>query len=131
MLVCNLKAEIVNVETAFLHRDSREEIFMEIPEGMDAAKEYCLSLNKKIYAMVQNERQFHVKLVEALKSWGFKASEVNPYLWTKSSLLGMVMIVIYVDDFLTIGIEEAIEEVILKHFRGLNYTTSNRFQIIH
>jgi hypothetical protein len=85
---------------------------MEILEGMDAAKEDCLSLNKTIYVLVQSERHLHIKLVEVLKSCGFKGSEVDPYLWIKHSSLGMVMIVIYVDDFHTIGTEEAIEEVI-------------------
>jgi hypothetical protein len=41
-----------------LHRDLKEEIFMEIVEGMDAAKEDCLSLNNTIYGLVQSERQF-------------------------------------------------------------------------
>jgi hypothetical protein len=45
MLIWNLKAKIVDVETAFLHGDLKEKIFMEIPEGMDAAKEDCLYLN--------------------------------------------------------------------------------------
>ena len=48
MLVWNLKAKIIDVETAFLHGDLKEEIFMEIPKGMDADKEDCLSLNKTI-----------------------------------------------------------------------------------
>jgi hypothetical protein len=52
--------------------------------------------------------------VEAFKSCGFKGSEVDPCLWTKHSSLGMVMISTYVDDCLTIGTEEAIEEVKIK-----------------
>jgi hypothetical protein len=55
--------------------------------------------------------QFYIKLVEALKCCGFNGSEVDPCFWTKYSSLGMVMIAIYVDDYLTIGAEEAIEEV--------------------
>jgi hypothetical protein len=80
MLVWNLKAKIVNVETAFLHGDLKEEIFMEIPEGMNAVKEDCLSLKKTIYGLVQSLRQFYIKLVETLKSFAFKGSEVDPCL---------------------------------------------------
>jgi hypothetical protein len=36
---------------------------MEIPEGMDVAKEDCLSLNKTIYGLVQSARQLCIKLV--------------------------------------------------------------------
>jgi hypothetical protein len=49
----------------------KEEIFMEIPEGMDAVMEDFLSLNKTIYGLVQSARWFYIKLVEALKSCGF------------------------------------------------------------
>jgi hypothetical protein len=112
MLVWSLKAKIVDIETAFLHGDLKEEIFMEIPEGMDIAKEDFLPLNKTIYGLVQSARQFYIKLVEALKSCVFKGSEVDSCLWTNHISLGMVMITIYVDDCLTIGAEQAIEEVI-------------------
>jgi hypothetical protein len=50
--------------------------------------------------------------VEALKSCGFKGSEVDSCLWTKHISLGLVMIAIYVDYCLIIGIDKAIEEVI-------------------
>jgi hypothetical protein len=52
--------QIVNVETVFLHGDLKEEIFIETPEGMDAAKEGLLSLNKTIYGLVQSARQFDI-----------------------------------------------------------------------
>jgi hypothetical protein len=78
-------AKIVNTETAFLNGDLKEEIFMEIAEGMDASKEDCFSLNKTIYGLVQNARQFYIKLVKTLKSCGFKGIEVNPCLWKKHS----------------------------------------------
>jgi hypothetical protein len=45
MILLNLKAKIINVENAFLHSKMKEEIFMEIPEGMDAPKEKMFVLN--------------------------------------------------------------------------------------
>jgi hypothetical protein len=45
---------------------------------------------------------------------------VGPCLWKKHSSLGMVMNAIYVDDCLTIGAEEAIEEVI-NALKGHNF----------
>jgi hypothetical protein len=54
MLVWNLKDEIVDVETASLHGELKLEIFMEIPECMDATKEDFLSLNKTIQHLVQS-----------------------------------------------------------------------------
>ena len=111
-LVWKLKARIIDVETAFLHGDLKEEIFMEIPPGMEASKDECLILKKTIYELVQSARQFYVKLVEALKGCGFEGSPVDPCLWTRNSSSGIVMMAIYVDDCLTIGTDTAIDEVI-------------------
>jgi hypothetical protein len=83
MLVWNLKAKIVDVETEFLHGDLKEEVFMKIPEGMYAAKGYCFYLNKTTYSLVQTARQFCIELVQSFKSCAFKGSEVDPYLWIK------------------------------------------------
>jgi Reverse transcriptase (RNA-dependent DNA polymerase) len=47
-LVWKLKARIINVEPAFLHGDLKEEIFMEIPPGMEASKDERLILKKTI-----------------------------------------------------------------------------------
>jgi hypothetical protein len=92
MLVWNLKAKIFDVIAAFLHGDLNKEIFTEVPEGMDTAKEDCLSLRKTIYGLVQIARQFYMKFVKPLKNCDFKGSEVDPCLWAKHSSLGMVMI---------------------------------------
>jgi hypothetical protein len=51
-----LNAKIVDVETAFLHGDLKEEIFMGISEVMDVAKEDCLSFNKIINGLIQSAR---------------------------------------------------------------------------
>jgi hypothetical protein len=51
-----------------------------------------------MYGLVQSERQLYIKLVEALKGYGFKGNEVDPCLWTKHNSLEMVIIAIYIDD---------------------------------
>jgi hypothetical protein len=48
MIFGNLKAKIIDIETAFLHRDLYESIFMEIPSGMVAGNGICLVLKKTI-----------------------------------------------------------------------------------
>ena len=68
MIVWNLKVKMIVVKTAFLHGDSKEEIFMATPPGMESHKDECLTLKKTIYGLSQNSRQIYVKLVEALKS---------------------------------------------------------------
>ena len=81
MIVWNLEAKITNVEMDFLHWYLKEEVFMDIPPGMDADEDECLTLKKTICGLVQSSRQFYVKLVEALKSLGFIGWQVDLSLW--------------------------------------------------
>jgi hypothetical protein len=48
MLIWNLKGKIVDIETAFLHGNIRETIYMEIPKQMEANENECLVLKKTI-----------------------------------------------------------------------------------
>jgi Reverse transcriptase (RNA-dependent DNA polymerase) len=57
-LIRNLKARIVNVETAFLHGDLQDEIYMNISEGMNSNLNDFLLLTKTIYGLVQCAREF-------------------------------------------------------------------------
>jgi Reverse transcriptase (RNA-dependent DNA polymerase) len=83
MLTWNLKAKFVDIETAFLHGDLKETIYMEIPKGMEVSVDECLILNKTIYGLVQSAREFYNKLVSALKDCRFQGSLVDPCLWIK------------------------------------------------
>ena len=118
MLTCSmvkkLKCKIIDFETAFLHGDLEEDIYMNCPEGMDHTKDECLQLNKTIYGLVQSARQWYKKADECLKHIGFKRSEVDPCLYTMNSDDGVVYLGIYVDDCLCCGSEEAINKVIKK-----------------
>ncbi len=59
-MVFDLKANLVDVGTAFLYDNTEEEIFMECPSGMTEAEEVgALALNKFVYGIVQAARQYH------------------------------------------------------------------------
>jgi Reverse transcriptase (RNA-dependent DNA polymerase) len=66
-LMWGLQASIVIVETAFLHGDLSEEIYMNVPEGLIKEQDHCLLLNKTIYGLFQSARDFHKKLLQVLK----------------------------------------------------------------
>jgi len=112
ILTWNLIGKVINIETAFLHGDLKETIYMEIPKGMEAEKGKCLVLKKTIYGLVQSAREFYNKLVLSLKDCGFCGSSVDPCLWIKHSDLGIVMVAVYVDDCLVVGNEKAIDDMI-------------------
>jgi hypothetical protein len=103
MLTWNSKGKIVGIETAFLHGNHKETIYMEIPKGMEENENEFLIIKKK---------NFHKKLVLALKGCGFQGNSVNPCLWTKYTEHGIVFVGIYVHDYLLIGNENGINDVI-------------------
>jgi hypothetical protein len=57
--------------------------------------------------------------VSALKDCGFQGSLVDPCLWIKHLDQGIVIIAIYVDDFLIIGDDSNINEII-QELKGYN-----------
>jgi Reverse transcriptase (RNA-dependent DNA polymerase) len=124
MLIWKLKAKVVDIETAFLHGDLKETIYMEIPKGMEGNIDECLILNKTIcglvQGLVQSAREFYNKLVSALKDCGFQGSLVDPCIWIKHFNQGIVIIAIYVDDCLIIGDDSKINEVI-EELKGYNF----------
>ena len=91
---------------------------MKIPEGYDEVinpgvdREDCLILQKAIYGMVQAARQFWKKIVDKMQEGGFKLSEADPCMLYKEDEKGVCIIIIYIDDMLIIGKEEAIDDAI-------------------
>ena len=63
-------AKIVDVETAFLYGDLKEEIYMECPQGMSNKRKYdCINVDKFFYDLVQAARQYYKKAIEIMKNW--------------------------------------------------------------
>ena len=49
MMMMGLKAKIVDIETAFLHGDLKEEIYMDAPEGIGATEDEVVKLDPKFW----------------------------------------------------------------------------------
>ena len=112
-LIWNLKGCIIDVETAFLHGELKEEIYMNIPEGMNIDSNNCLLLTKTIYGLVQSAREFYKKLISVLKLIGFKENKSDPCLLSRWNQDGILLIGIYVDDCLVVGKERDIDHLIV------------------
>ena len=91
---------------------------MKIPKGynemtnQDVDKEDCLILQKAIYGLVQAATQFWKKIVNKMQEGGFQLSEADPCMMYKEDEKGVCIIIIYIDDMLIIGKEEAIDAAI-------------------
>ena len=126
ILIDNLKGKVVDIDNAFLNGDLEHEIYMKIPEGYDEVinkdvdKEDCLILQKAIYGLVQAGRQFWKKIVDKMQEGGFQLSEANACMLYREEERGVCIIIIYIDDMLIIGKEEAIDaaiKVLQGHFQ--------------
>jgi hypothetical protein len=110
------KAFALDVETAFLHGELEEEIFMRLPEGYDPTEKRgdkrVLRLKKSIYGLVQAARQWWKRFNQEIVRLGFQSNHVDPCLLFKEDERGKVLITLYVDDSIIAGDEGMIQETI-------------------
>lgn len=67
----NLFVHHMDVKTAFLNGKLDEEIFMEVPKGVDCNKNYVCKLNKALYGLKQAARCWFQVFEQALVEKGF------------------------------------------------------------
>jgi hypothetical protein len=85
---------------------------MDCLEGLESTPDECVLLKKAIYGLVQSTRQFFKKLIQVLKSVGFKGSSANPCLMMMQCNKGIIFIACHVDNCSCCGHEEAINKSI-------------------
>jgi len=112
MLIWNLDAIIIDVESAFLYGDFDEEIYMDLPDGMTGFEDECLLLLKVIYGLVQVARQWHKKLIDVLKKIGFKGGIADPCLMMQQNNLGVNLMSVYVDDNFCVRKQAALKKLV-------------------
>ena len=66
-ILLKLQSRIIDVETAFLHGELEEDIYMESPDGLGHNKDVdCVKLERSMYGLVQGARQYFTKFMKAL-----------------------------------------------------------------
>ncbi|CAN1217084.1 Retrovirus-related Pol polyprotein from transposon TNT 1-94 [Linum perenne] len=94
----------LDVNTAFLHGDLFEEVYMKPPQGLTLADPHLVcKLNKSLYGLKQASRQWNFKLTEFLLSAGFRQSKCDYSLFTIASQGSFLAALVYVDDILLAG----------------------------
>lgn len=93
----------LDVKTAFLHGDLKEDVYMRPPEGIDVPDGHVLKLNRSLYGLHQSPRCWNDKLHEALTNLGFKRSESDYCVYVLVINGEVIILVVYVDDILLIG----------------------------
>lgn len=74
----NLLVHQMDVKTAFLNGTLNEEIYMEIPEGINVTSGQVCKLNKALYGLKQAARCWYERFDIILKEKGFCNSKLDP-----------------------------------------------------
>ena len=99
----------LDVKSAFLNSEIKEEIYVSQPEGYvkEGKEEWVLKLNKALYGLKQAPRAWNAKLDDTLKSIGFVKSKNNQGVYYLNSNQDKVIVGVYVDDLIITGASEA------------------------
>ncbi|XP_072066679.1 uncharacterized protein [Arachis hypogaea] len=134
----------LDVNTAFLHGDLNEEVYMKLPPGLqhpNVDSNSVCKLEKSLYGLRQASRQWNLKLTETLSSAGFNKSESDHSLYTKITAQSVTIIMVYVNGLVLTGNDlneiESIKRLLdqkfkikdlgdLKYFLGMEMARSSK-----
>ena len=94
----------MDVETAFLNGEMREEVYMRLPPGVSGAgTRRVWRLRKALYGTKQASRVWNEHVDSTLRSLGFAPCRSEPCLYTRRSRTGSSLLLgLFVDDLITV-----------------------------
>lgn len=100
----NLLVHHMDVKTAFLNGELKEEIYMKIPDGVIGKDNYVCKLNKSLYGLKQAARCWFEVFERSLKEEGFQHSAVDRciYVLDRGDIRINIYVVLYVDDLVIV-----------------------------
>ena len=112
----------MDVKTAFLNGNLKEEVYMMQPEGFvskNCPNKVCMLL-RSIYGLKQASRSWNIRFDEAIRSYDFVKNEDEPCVYRKVSGSAITFLVLYVDDILIIGNDigmlSTVKTLLSRHF---------------
>ena len=133
----------MDVKTAFLNGDLKEEVYVKQPPGFEAKgkENYVYKLNKALYGLKQAPRAWYDILSQYLLSCGFVRGKIDSTLFVLHDQKDILLVQVYVDDIIFGSTSDALNKFFikcmtdqyemshmgkLKFFLGLQFTqTSN------
>jgi hypothetical protein len=91
----------MDVKNAFLHEYFSEEIYMEHPRGFMRDSSLVCRLKKYLYGLKQASRAWYAKMDSYLLSQNFVHCKSDPNVYMLRMIDSLLLIVLYVDDFLS------------------------------
>ena len=95
----------LDVKTAFLHGELKEEVYVTQPEGFKIAgkEDKVYRLKKALYGLKQAPRAWNTKLNQILRELKFTRCSKEASLYRRVEKEGLLVVVVYVDDLLVTG----------------------------
>ena len=94
---------------AFQHGDLEEEIYMNLPDGMEGSNDECLLPLKALHGLVQGAHQWWKNFIAILKNIEFKGGFANLCLMIQRSNNGTVFASVYVNNNFCVGHTKALK----------------------
>ncbi|KAE8224207.1 hypothetical protein CF319_g2861 [Tilletia indica] len=126
-LFCALSAALdmelhqIDFETAYLNAKLKHDIYMEVPEGVEALPNEVLKLRLALYGLKQSGHDWHAALRDALASIGFQQCEFDPTIFVRDGEQA-AMLLVYVDDIIVATPKgeniESVKKELLGLFKG-------------
>ena len=114
----------MDVKTAFLNGELEEEIYMEIPQGLEGASDgQVLRLRRSLYGLKQSPRCWNKRINDFLEEQGFMRLRTDSAVYTRGEGKNQVILGVYVDDLVILG--EDIQQVL-----GVKGVLSSEFQMV-
>ncbi|KAE8189020.1 hypothetical protein A4X06_0g5714 [Tilletia controversa] len=123
-LFCSLSAALdlefhqIDFETAYLNANFKHDIYMEVPEGVEALPDEVLKLRLALYGLKQSGHDWHAALRDALDSIGFQQCEFDPSIFVRNGERA-AMLLVYLDDIIVATPQGADIEGVKKELLGL------------
>ena len=98
----DLDISLLDVKTAFLNGDLKEEVFMEQPEGLilPGKEDHVCLLKKSLYGLKQAPRMWNEKFNRFLVKFGLSRSEFDSCVYFRRNSKEILIVAIFVDDAL-------------------------------
>ena len=101
----DLELHQMNVGTAFLNSDPKEEIYMFPPEGLVMhRKDLVCKLERSIYGLKQTSRQWYLKFHQVIIGCDFQENPTDCCIYQKFNESRFVILILYVDNLLPVTV---------------------------
>ncbi|RVW46337.1 Retrovirus-related Pol polyprotein from transposon TNT 1-94 [Vitis vinifera] len=136
----------LDVKNAFLNGDLEEEVYMDIPAGLETTSNFnkVCRLRKSLYGLKQSPRAWFERFTKVVKGYGFVQCQSDHTLFVKHFPEGkLAIIIVYVDDIILTGDHEEKIDLLkklltkefeikdlgnLKYFLGMEIARNARMQ---